>query len=549
VSRRYGRWHGAAAEARAQEAGAKAQVERRARRLTLALAAALLVGAGVAAWQAVVATRAKHDALDAAAAETEAKETAQAKEAETRAVFDFVEKKVIAAARPKRQEGGLGPEVTLREALTAALPAVEQSFAGQPLTEARLRGSLGGSFYYLGEARLSVEQHERARALYLEHLGPDHADTLRAMSNLANGYEALGRYAEALKLHEETLARRKATLGPEHLDTLTSMNNLAMVYSNYDRHAEALELREKVLALRKAKLGADDPRTLDSMDNLVITYAMRGRIQEALDLCEEAFALRKATFGLAQADTLTTMLNLANCYDELKRYGDALKLREETLPLQKTTLPAGHPHTLWTMHNLANSYAKFDRHAEALKLHEETLALREAKLGPTHPDTLRSLKARAECLVKLDRGAEAVPVIDDCMRRSAGQVVYPKLIPGVLDLRLRHFEKAKDAAGCRTTAEMWEKLQRTDAESLYQAAVCRAVTADVLLKTPGLPDAARQAREEADLAMGWLRKAIAKGYKDVAKLKQNKDLDALSDRADFQELLAELEAGTKNDKK
>src|SRR5207237_1229304 len=53
----------AAAEAHAQEAGAKAKAERRARRLTLALAAALLVGTAIAAWQAVVATRAKQNAL------------------------------------------------------------------------------------------------------------------------------------------------------------------------------------------------------------------------------------------------------------------------------------------------------------------------------------------------------------------------------------------------------------------------------------------------------------------------------------------------------
>src|SRR5207248_4590569 len=108
---------------------------------------------------------------------------------------------------------------------------------------------------------------------------------------------------------------------------------------------------------------------------------------------------------------------------------------------------------------------------------EEVLARREANAGLTHPDTLRSMKTLAESLDKLGRGAEAVRVIDECVRRSAGQVVHPKLIPNVMDLRLRHFEQAKDAAGCRATAELWEQLQRTDVASLYQAAGCRAVTA------------------------------------------------------------------------
>src|SRR4029453_19125659 len=101
---------------------------------------------------------------------------------------------------------------------------------------------------------------------------------------------------------------------------------------------------------------------------------------------------------------------------------------------------------------------------------EETLALRKAKLGPDHAETLESMRGVAASLAKLDRGAEAVPLIDQCLRRAAGKVVHPRLIPAVVDLPLRHLEKAKDAAGCRATAEMWEARKRTDAEGLYKAA-------------------------------------------------------------------------------
>ncbi len=145
------------------------------------------------------------------------------------------------------------------------------------------------------------------------------------------------------------------------------------------------------------------------------------------------------------------------------------------------------------------------------------------------------MKALAESLIQFDRGAEAVVVIDDCVRRSAGQVVPPKLIPGVMDLRLRHFEKAKDAAGCRATAEMWENLQRTDAASLYTAARYRAVTAAVLRAADTPPPAAEQAGAEADRAMTWLKRAVAAEYKDVADIRKNKDLDVLRNRADFRE--------------
>src|SRR5260370_13793962 len=118
----------------------------------------------------------------------------------------------------------------------------------------------------------------------------------------------------------------------------------------------------------------------------------------------------------------------------------------------------------------------------------------------------------------------------------------------VVDLRLRHFEKTKDAAGCRATAELWEQLKRTDAGSLYDAACMRAVTAAVLRGTD--LKSVLQTKEgaaEADRAMAWLTQAVAAGYKDAAHMKRDTDLDALRDRPDFQKLLAGLEAKA-NDK-
>jgi len=53
--------------------------------------------------------------------------------------------------------------------------------------------------------------------------------------------------------------------------------------------------------------------------------------------------------------------------------------------------------------------------------------------------------------------------------------------------------------------------------------------------------------KQADLAMDWLQQAVAAGYKDVAHMKKDTDLDPLREREDFKKLMAELEA--KADKK
>jgi tetratricopeptide (TPR) repeat protein len=377
--------------------------------------AALLAGIAAATWQAIVASDAKEEALAAARAQKQAKQEAEAREAETRAVLEFVENKVFAAARPEGEEGGLGHDVTLRKAVEAALPFVDQSFADQPLVEARLRMTMGTSFICLHEAKVAAEQFQTARTLYTKHLGPEDPHTLASMHNLALSYQQLGRYADALRLIEETLALHKDKLGLDHPDTLSSMSILAISYGHLGRYADAAKLHQEVLALRKAKLGPEHPDTLGSMNNLADSYTALGRHADAAKLLEEALKMFKAKLGPDHPDTLANMQNLAISYGHLGRYADAVKLDEETLALCKAKLGPEHPNTLLSMSNLGCSYSDLGRYADALKLHQETLALRKAKLGPDHPDTLCSMNNLANSYGAVGRYADALKLHQEAL--------------------------------------------------------------------------------------------------------------------------------------
>jgi hypothetical protein len=77
-----------------------------------------------------------------------------------------------------------------------------------------------------------------------------------------------------------------------------------------------------------------------------------------------------------------------------------------------------------------------------------------------------------------------------------------------------------------------------NANRLYNAACLYALCSGAKISTA---DASPLVRECADEAMTLLSQAVAKGYKDVAHIKQDSDLDALRPRADFQKLLKELQ--------
>jgi non-specific serine/threonine protein kinase/serine/threonine-protein kinase len=558
--------------------------------LLLSLAAALLSGTAISIWQAIRATRAEQAALaaaraeqDATLAEKEAKDASLAREAETKAALKFVEDKVFAAARPAGQEGGMGRDVTLAKAIESAVPYVTQSFASQPLIEARLRLTLGKSFYFLGQAKKAAEQEEAARSLYARYLGADDPQTLQAMHNLASSWAVLGRVDDALKLREETLALRRAKLGPDNPDTLASMNNLALSYGDAGRHADALKLREETLArfkaaegpthpdtlmamnnlgnayfalnrndealklreeafaLYKSKLGPDHPDTLRAMGNLASSLSTAGRNDEALKLREEALALRRAKLGPDHPATLISMNALGDSYHALERHKDALKIREENLALRKAKLGPDHPDTLLSMANLADSYAALGRHTEALKLREETFALRKAKLGPAHPETLMSRLNVAQSLSELHREQQALPIVDECLRLAKGKDVDSSFVSQACDIQMRYFQKARDAAGCRQTTETLENLHFTDPDSVYCDACFHVVTAGVLRATNKSTAGQRSADEECDHAMVLLKQAIAAGFNSVAHMKKDPDLDPLRGRDDFKKLVAQLE--------
>ncbi len=294
-------------------------------------------------WSTAEVTTAPAPVSDRARRQAQRDERAAEREAEERAVLAFLDDKLLAAARPEGYEGGPGHAVTVRQPVEAALPFVDASFREQPLIEARLRTTMGKSFWYLGDPKIAAEQSQKSLELYARERGPDHPDTLRSMNGLANSYKDLGRKEEALDLCEKTLAKRKSVLGPDHPDTLESMSNLALAYQAIGRYADAARPGEETLALRKTVLGPHHVDTLRSINNLALSY-----------------------FSLRRSD-------------------DARTLREQVLALCQTDLPPDHPLTLLCMNNPGVSYYEGRRLDEAFKLFEEVLARRKAKLGRPTP--------------------------------------------------------------------------------------------------------------------------------------------------------------------
>ena len=148
---------------------------------------------------------------------------------------------------------------------------------------------------HLANGRLPAAEKsfETAIGLGTEFLGPEHHDTLQAMSALAVTLDRLGRRAEALPLQKKVLDIATRRFGPRHaLVGLveTRMADLQLEAGNVE---EALRLSRHAVEILAAAHGSDHPRVADALLVETAAFGAQGRTDEARRAATEALRIRR----------------------------------------------------------------------------------------------------------------------------------------------------------------------------------------------------------------------------------------------------------------
>lgn len=375
----------------------------------------------IAETQRALAIQSEKKALQSKELAEEQRELAVQSEKEAKTVLLFFNAKVLAAARPKQQDGGLGINTTIREAIDAAEPQISKAFSDQPKVEATIRSAIGTSYWYLGDASKAIPQLQRALALRVKELGRKDPYTLKSRTVLANAYQRAGRYADALDMREKNLQLNREVLGEKNEATLTSANNLAVSYRRAGRIAEALALDKKTLKLRTEILGPNHHDTISSMGSLASSYGLEGKQKEALQLRAQVLQLFTQVLGDDHPDTLAAMQNLAHSYDLTGREKEAQDLHRKTLAMRDEIQGSEHPDTLRAKYNMANTYLNKGLWKEAAELHEETLTAMKKALGSEHRETLGTMNSLAYAYWKAGQLIEGEKLYRDLLKIQASQ--------------------------------------------------------------------------------------------------------------------------------
>jgi eukaryotic-like serine/threonine-protein kinase len=438
-----------------------------------------------------------------AAAETEARKTAQANE--KRAVDEAqraerelaraneIKKLITEMLQSIRPEEAMGTDITLLKGiLDDASERLENGNISDELIEAELHEVIGGVYSSLGlysdsdkhyphmlsiRSRLLGDQHQetlasmsilatlrqeqnlypQAEQLYLQALegqramlGEEDYDTLQTITNLSTLYRTLGRYDEAEPLVKQAIEIYQRLHGPESLSSLSVMLNLATVYLSSGRWSEAEALFLQVFESLRRVVGDEDPNTLICVNNLATLYTNQGRYREAEELVLEWIEIVQRIYGQEHPSTLNMFTTLANIYGYQERYEESEEIILKSIEINQRTLGEEHSATLTSMMNLGMIYNDLRKFEEAESIYLSVLKVQRANFSQDDPGRLTVMNNLA--LLYSDQGrieeAEALGLETIEIQRRAWGGDHPSTLGSISNLGHLYIsmERYEDAA-------------------------------------------------------------------------------------------------------
>lgn len=371
-----------------------------ARRHRVGIAAASLVGLSMAVGTAastvafVRAERAREDA--AAAAERSA------------AVSGFLDR-MLRAADPVR--GGTS-ETTVREVLDAASEEVEGgALADQPLVEADVRRSIGGTYMMLGLYDPARTHLEQALAL-LEGATTEWSDVIYLYDELgqldrrdARPTEAVSRYERALALADSLALAGDGGEG-ERL-TNRVRNGLGLVLRDLDRIDEAATVLDALAASERRLLAPDDLALATTLNNLALVKRAQGETGQAISLFHETLAVLRAAFGEQHVYVAAVLESIGSLEQLQNRLGVADSLMSLAHDIRLELLGPEHPDIVNGLNGLALLHLTMGELDVAEVYVLEGLTMSEEILGVEHPRTASLLNTRGLLALRREQGVEA----------------------------------------------------------------------------------------------------------------------------------------------
>jgi eukaryotic-like serine/threonine-protein kinase len=349
---------------------------------------ALIVGLGVALWQARVASRERD----------QAKAEADKRQAVSDALLD-----IIALANP----GDSPVDVAAgKQVLDYAVSRVDTQFAGQPDMLAKVLIGIGEGYGRMGSWKSSQQVLQRAQRLARATFGPRSLEEANALEALGNSFIHTSDFARADSLIHECVSIRLEHFKDDDPIFLQNYSALGTIATRQERHEDAERYHQKALDMRLAEVGPDHPYTAICYNNLATAQSALGKMDEAEANYRRSIAIWEKQ-GTRNTDLAEGYHNLAIFLEALGRARESADYNRKALAVYRELGLEGSRYANF-LNTLANGLNDTGEFAEAESVARESLAMNIKNLGEHNIQVAANHLTLSRALVGQGRYDEAL---------------------------------------------------------------------------------------------------------------------------------------------
>jgi tetratricopeptide (TPR) repeat protein len=399
-------------------------------------------------------------------------------------------------------------------------------------------------------------------------------------TNRGNLLYTTGRLREAEQDYDQAVSIQKQLAAdfpnrPDfRLELAASHNNRGVLLHATGRLQEAEQDYDQAVSVRK-QLAADFPNRPELRQGLASSHHNRanllrglGRLQQAQKDCDQALRIYKQLAGDFPSrpefrhELAASHLNRGDLLRATGRLQEAQKDIDQALNIYKQlaadfpSRPAFRQDLASSHNNRGNLLRIMGRLTEAQKDCDQALRIRKQLAAdfPNRPDLQNELAGTCANLALLHQQQgnwaaarrvllEGRPHHLAALKANPRHPTYRQFYRNHLMVLTEAHAGLLEPEDAVRTAETVRDLGWSAPADAYDAACSLSLCIPIVAKHDKLDDKGRKGAAQfyGAAAMKLLRDAVSRGYKDVARMKKDADLDPLRQRDDFKRVVEDLE--------